>query len=130
MRSDNDNDWRGGDTVTVSAKLAQLLKDASIGLTDSEVMARCNIRFATWRRALSGQIVSDKMLLSIAAGLEIDAAPLIQAAHEVKNQPVDPANILIAALEMQPLTREHKRILLQKYRDLVSEEEEASQNAA
>jgi hypothetical protein len=47
---------RGGVILAYSKKLARMARDATRGLTDSEVMRLTGLSYATWRRILDGRI--------------------------------------------------------------------------
>lgn len=118
---DSIHDEKGGVVVNVSREVADMLRDASIGLTDRAVVERCGIAFMTWRRAVTGQIVSDESYIKIAAGLEIDAGELLAAANRARGTLPDYEKLMMVVLAASPLTQSNRRELMSDYRRMLRE---------
>jgi hypothetical protein len=108
---------RGGEIVAISAKLRELAQDATVGMTDPEVVRQTGLSIATWRKLHDGHTVSDETLLRFCGKMGVDCRPFIQARDEVLNVRTSDDSILMAALNVLALSQESKRELMSKYRE-------------
>lgn len=107
--------------MAVSSKLRDMLRDATLGLTDAQVCERTGIGFATWRRMLQGHVPSDPVLVQFATGLELDATQYIEAAAEVRPS-ASPADIIRYGLEKSELTPSQRMDVMECYRQALERE--------
>jgi len=103
--------------MAVSAKLAELVRDATIGLSDREVCERTGLPLGTWRKLHDGHSANERTILQFTAGMEIDPEPLLQAIREVTGRPLRHDAIMAAALACTPLSLAGKRRVMQCYRE-------------
>ncbi len=124
--------WRGGENVmAVSRDLAEMARDATIGMTDAEVMAATGLSLSSWRRLLSGQVISDKLLLQFTDGMKLDPEPFLAISRRVRPS-AKPADIVAYGLGLSPLSQSARMKVMQLYRkfEREAEEDHEKQNAA
>jgi len=105
--------------VAFSRKLAELARDATVGLTDYDVLERTGLSFATWRRILAGGVPGEDKLLALAQGLDLDPRPFLEISTEAQDNAADPARFMQYTLERSGLPQSVKLELLRRYRQLV-----------
>lgn len=103
--------------MAISPKLVQMARDATIGMTDAEVVGKTGISFATWRKWLDGYVPSERTVLQFCSGLGLDAQPFLRERSAVVGTSAQPDQIMVTALELQPLTADSKRLIMQLYRE-------------
>lgn len=114
---------RGGEIVAISVKLKDLVRDATIGMTDAEVIGKTGLSFATYRRTRQGFVPSDDKLIQFANGLGLVAEPFLSAAKEVRPG-LNADELLREAVKHTKLNNSRRLQLMQFYRELLEEQEE------
>ena len=115
--------------MAVSRKMAEIARDATLGMTDTQVMERTGLSYATWRRILQGQVPTDRHLIQMAAGLEIDVEPLLNAAHEVRPA-ADITDVMGAVLTMAPLSQASRLEIMRLFRKRLEADHAGNEKAA
>lgn len=122
---------KGGEVIYMSPTTRELARDATVGMTDREVVRATGLSFATWRKLKDGLgVPSEKTILQLSAGLGISADPFLKARAEELGREPNPDAVFLTAVEVSPLTQERKRRLVECYRVLVGEQYQANHVAA
>jgi hypothetical protein len=108
-----------------SPRLRDLLKAATIGLTDEDVVQQTGLGFSLWRKMLTGD-ASVRALLQFCAGFGLRAEPYLLA--RVETGPIDETAVMRTALEITTLPQPDKRELMEEFmrRQQVVREQEAA----
>lgn len=112
--------------MSVYDKLVELARDATIGMTDKEVLDATGLSFATWRKWIGGQGVSDRSILQFCARLGLSAEPFIEELQKASGRYMSHDKIMMTALELSNLSQEAKRELMAEYRRIASEDKDRS----
>ncbi len=107
--------------MALSKRFAQLVRTATTGLTDAEVLELTGLGFATYRRMLQGIITSDATIAQFCAGLGLDAAPFLESANEGRPK-ADPTRLLNHALVLMGVVPNDRLKVVQYVQDLIERE--------
>lgn len=116
--------------MSISDRIRTLARDATIGMTDKDVLEKTELSFATWRKFLDGIVPSEKTILQFCTGLGIDAQPFLDERARVTGKRVDRDRIIVAALELSELSQDSKRELMAEYRRLLELDRKHAEAAA
>lgn len=116
--------------MAASPKLAQLVRDAKAGLSDTDVLMHTGLSFSTWRRLLIGIVPGDDKLLAFAVGMGVDPQPFIDAATEARQRSpgFDAARMIATALTRAGISQAGKFKILSLYREVLAAEKESAEN--
>jgi hypothetical protein len=113
----------GGDIVmAVSRRFARLVRDATLGLRDDEVLELTGIGFATWRKMLKGIIPSDLTILQFAEGVGCDADTLLEEARQARPS-TDPVKLIVRGLVLLGLSPQARQSIMASVRSYQEEEQ-------
>ena len=110
--------------MALSKRFAGLVRTATAGLTDAEVLELTGLGFATYRRMLQGIIPSDATIAQFCAGLSLDATPFLEAAAEARPK-TDPIRLLTHALVLAGLSPNARLKVVELVNDLMERERHA-----
>jgi hypothetical protein len=111
----------GGEIVSVYDKLVQMARDATIGMTDDEVLDMTGLKFATWRKWLGGKGVTERTVLQFCAFMGLDASPFIEELQKATCRYMSHDRIMMAAIELGDMPQESKRELMSQYRRIIDD---------
>jgi len=117
----------GGDVLLAySEKLKQLARDATIGMTDAEVMRRTDLSYSTWRRIVDGQVPGQDKLVQFAVGLGLSVEEVLTTITGA-DSPIEPGDMIRWGLERSPLSPAGRLKVMTLYRHLVEEQQQRSE---
>ena len=102
----------------LSQRIRDMVADATIGMTDKEVLEATGLSYATWRKLHDGVVPSERTILQFCAGLGIDAEPMLEEREQALGCKIEHDKIMIAALELSDLPQDAKRSIMALYREL------------
>ena len=125
-----DKGRKGGSVVAFSKKLADMARDATISMTDNDVLRATGLSYATWHRILAGNVPGVDKLMALATGLNLDPEPFLAVAVESRGAAIDSARIMQFALKASGLDSADTFKVMQLYRQLLEQQDARGKNEA
>lgn len=109
--------------LPILGELADYVQSATTCMTDTEILKKTGLSFASWRRLWRGEVISEPLLTQFAYGMGLNPDEILDIARKVRPT-INPSKFIEYALSISPLDQASKMEVMRLYKKLERESKE------
>lgn len=110
--------------MVFSPRLANMVRDATMGMSEKDVLSITGMSKAAYYRLKNGEVVGREKLVAFALGLKLPLKDIFEAAEMTGTISFAPIDVIQVGLEMSDLTPADRVEIMSLYRQKVERKEQ------